>query len=216
MPTPSRSRTARRYESVATKRIPVPVAVTRTPVRIGRASSRDAAGITWRSAAESGSASTVTAVPSGSPTRGNSSAGRSRTPARAGPATMRASSPSTSKVTAPAFSRVASPSKSFAGTTAWPASSTCAGIVTRMVRSRSEPTSSTAWSFARHVHTGQHRERAAANRDSSLRRPDRLGEGVTLASELHCPPPGYEKNCSCSTSSRSCGLWIMAVSAQVG
>ena len=50
-----------------------------TPVRIGRESSVLAAGTTWRSASAKSAAASVTASPVGSGSRGNSSAGISRT-----------------------------------------------------------------------------------------------------------------------------------------
>ena len=62
---------ARRYESVATSRRPSADAASNTPVKIGLASSRDAAGTTWRSASVSAPAATFTPAPDGSVKRGS-------------------------------------------------------------------------------------------------------------------------------------------------
>ena len=59
---PGRSRTASRYESVATSRSPSSSAAISTPVRIGRASSVLAARTTWRSASANAGAGSVTAL----------------------------------------------------------------------------------------------------------------------------------------------------------
>ncbi len=61
-----RSRTARRYESVATIRTPSSSAVISTPVRTARASSLLAARTTWRSASATDDDFNVTASAAGS------------------------------------------------------------------------------------------------------------------------------------------------------
>ena len=68
-------------------------------MRIGRASSRDAAGTTWRSPSASGPASTVTGWPSASGSRGKSLAASVRTSDRNRPASIFAWSSPISTVT---------------------------------------------------------------------------------------------------------------------
>ena len=70
--------TLSRYESVATIVSVSPSACTRTPVRIGRTSSRDAARATRSIVAASGAPGKRTVSPSTSGSRGKSSAGRVR------------------------------------------------------------------------------------------------------------------------------------------
>ena len=143
MLTPSRSRTARRYESVATNRRPPADAASNTPVRIGRASSRDAAGTTWRSASVSAPAATFTPAPPGSVNRGKSAADNVRNDVRNRPASTRASSSVNSTDTVPGSSLCTISENNRAGTTALPSPSVSAGASTRIVSSRSDPTSST-------------------------------------------------------------------------
>ena len=69
-------------------------------MRIGRASSLDAARTTWASAAASSALARVTGSPVASVSRGNSSAGRTRRLNSDRPAEMRASSSATSTVDA--------------------------------------------------------------------------------------------------------------------
>ncbi len=73
------SRMASRYESVATRVRPSRFTSSRTPVRIGRASSRDAARTTCWIPSERAAPATVTRIPVGSCRIGKSSAGRHRT-----------------------------------------------------------------------------------------------------------------------------------------
>ena len=138
--TPGRSRTARRYESVATRRVPVSVASTSTPVRIGRAESPLAALDTCATAAASRSPSSSTASPkSGSFSWGYSSTGSSRN-LNAGPAPRISTSPSLEpRVTAPCGILEIAPSASLAGTTTEPSSRTSTSVIVRTVISRSVP-----------------------------------------------------------------------------
>ena len=82
LPSPSavatRSRTARRYESVATITTPSRLTSISTPVSTGRASSRDAPRATWCTASANAPASAVIRVPPGSWSPGKSSAGNNR------------------------------------------------------------------------------------------------------------------------------------------
>ena len=143
MLTPGRSRIASRYESVATSRSPPSCAASNTPVRIGRASSFDAAGTTCRSASANAAAPTVTPLVGTSGNRGKSFADNVRSVVAKRPASMRASSSSNSTVTVSASRRARMSANRRAGSTTLPSPSPCAGAVTRIVSSRSEPTSST-------------------------------------------------------------------------
>ena len=82
LPSPSAvatsSRTASRYESVATMTTPSRLTSTSTPVSTGRASSREAPRATWCTASANAPASAVIFVPLGSCSPGKSSAGSSR------------------------------------------------------------------------------------------------------------------------------------------
>ena len=69
---------ASRYESVAAMVSPSLLTSSSTPVRIGRASSRDAALATWATPSASSPAFTFTRIPPGSWRAGKSSAGRHR------------------------------------------------------------------------------------------------------------------------------------------
>ena len=143
MLTPCRSRTARRYESVATRRRPSPDAVRSTPVRIGRASSFDAAGTTWRSASARPAASTRTPTSGTSGSRGKSATANVRNVVENRPHSTNASSPVNSTVTVSPSSRWRMSANRRACTTALPSPSPWAGACTRIVSSRSEPTNST-------------------------------------------------------------------------
>ncbi len=112
-------------------------------MRIGRASSFDAAGITWRNASARAGAATRADAPATCGSCGKSSPGNNRRMKLERPPTIFTSSPSTSIVTADdSRLRTMSPSRR-AGTTATPSVSPCTGTWTRIVSSRSEPTSST-------------------------------------------------------------------------
>ncbi len=136
---PGRSRTASRYESVATSRSPPPSAVNITPVRIGRDSSLDAAGTTWRSPSANCPVSSVTLSPPGSASCGYSSTGIRCSENSERPPTMRPSVPSVDSSTAPgSSSRMISRARR-AGRTALPSSSPATLTVAEIVRSRSLP-----------------------------------------------------------------------------
>ena len=185
---PGRSRTASRYESVATRRRPSPSAAMSTPVRIGRASSLRAAGTTWRRA----SASSDGVERDGVARRARRAGGTRRpgTPGRENcerPAVMRASSPSTSTSTAPGWQRLARrrTRAAPAGRPRRPRARTPSVIVTEIVSSRSLPVSAARRPASSTRIPGQHRQRTTAAGDGTSRRAERLDEDVTLASELH-------------------------------
>jgi hypothetical protein len=157
---PGRSRIARRYESVATSRRPVASAARSTPVRIGRASSLDAARTTCDSAVASSALAKVTGSPPGSAIRGNSSAGSTRRLNSERPAEMRASSASTSTSTLPAGRARTMSDANRPGRTTTPSPLPETAISTEMVSSRSVPVSR-SWSPL-----------------SSTRTPDRTGSDV--------------------------------------
>ncbi len=139
-PAPDRSRMARRYESVATSRVPPASAATNTPVSKGRASSFEAARTTWRNASASAGAGTVTWSGRGSASTGKSSTGYVRTTKRDRAAEISTSSSPPSKVTAPGSSDRTMSATRRAGATSVPSSSPMASTSTRTVRSRSVPT----------------------------------------------------------------------------
>ena len=221
MLTPARSRTASRYESVATSRSPPAVAVSSTPVRIGRASSRDAAGTTWRSASANGAAaSTVHArrrLTSGS--RGKSSAGSVRSVvARTGRPRSAASSSPTSTVTAPARARGRC-RNSRAGSTALPVALDLGRDLhpDRELEIGADQLDAVVADAATR-RPGQHRERAGPGRDRPLAVRDGVGEGVALARNFTGPLSDCRPRC-CQTDllivrsrcSRACGLgttWV--------
>ena len=124
---------------MATSLRPPSSALRSTPVRIGRESSELAAGVTCVSAAPKAPASSVTASPSGSARRGNSSAGISRISNSAEPPVTRACSSSVSKRTRPSSTERTTSEARRAGSTTTPSSSPFTPTVTEMVRSRSLP-----------------------------------------------------------------------------
>src|SRR4051812_3281476 len=138
---PGRSRTASRYESVATSRKPPSSDASSTPVRIGRASSELAAGTTCFNAAASSLAEIVSGSPAGSGNLGYSSAGRIRIVNSARPEVIRASSSSMSTTTAPAGKARTISAASRPGSTTKPSLSPLTLIDTSIVRSVSLPVS---------------------------------------------------------------------------
>lgn len=141
---PGKSRTARRYESVDTKRSPSPSAARSTPVRIGRESSPDAAFTTCLSASDSAAALSVTPSPSGWSSRGKSSAGIVRIENSDRPAVICTSSPSTTTSTAPGLNARTMSAMSLLGITTTPSVSPETVSVCEIVRSRSDPVTRSA------------------------------------------------------------------------
>ena len=182
---PGRSRTASRYESVETSRRPPPSAASSTPVRIGRDSSFEAAGTTWRRPSANCAGVERDAVAARlrqlrellgrdqvqrelGPTAADARLGRRRSTAR--PRRVRAD-------------RTMS-SASLAGITALPSSLAGDLTVAVIVRSRSLPVSS-SWSPSQlEAQARQHRERAAAARGAAGRG-QRFDEHVLFTSESH-------------------------------
>ena len=169
---------ASRYESVATRRSPPSCAASNTPVRIGRASSFDAAGTTWRSASDNAAAPTVTPFVGTSGSRGKSFADNVRNVVANRPASMCASSPTSSTVTVSASRRARMSANRRAGSTTLPSPSPWAGVVTRIVSSRSEPTSSTDPVTKAHPEPGQHWQGTGPRRHRALGGGDRVGQGL--------------------------------------
>jgi hypothetical protein len=139
-PVSVRSRSARRYESVATNLVPEPSAATSTPVRSGRASSFDAARTTCRRASDNAAAGSVTWSGRGSGRTGKSSTAKVRTTNFERAAEISTSSSPPSNVTAPGSSDRTMSTARRAGVTNAPSSRPITSTSTRTVRSRSVPT----------------------------------------------------------------------------
>ena len=208
---PGRSRTASRYESVATSRSPSASAVTSTPVRIGRASSPEAAGTTWRRAAASSPASSVT--PS-APARGGGGTRRRETPAARTPsaeAVMRACSPSTSTSTAPLGSDLHDIGRPGARAGRRPRPRAVHAVADRHRDRQLEVVAGERQRVTLELGAdpGQDRQCTAAAGGGPSRGAERLDEDVSLASELHVAlflcTVGMNPTRS---SSRGCGLWM--------
>ena len=209
---PGRSRTANRYESVATRRSPSPSAAINTPVRIGRLSSTLAADTTCRSASANAAASSSTVCSAGSGNCGNSWAGIVRTENCDRPELMRASSSVSSTSTAFGSSARTMSVTNFAGRTPTPSEPPDTVVDTAIVRSRSLPVnrrSLPANSRRTPDNTGRAPPRLVTARPaapSASTRTSRSQRNFTFGSLSTSMSLKDLKGSSCS---RSCGLWTM-------
>ena len=196
MPTPSRSRTASRYESVATRRIPAAVAARRTPVRIGRGvvarGGRDdlPQRLRERLGVDGHRGALRLADPWELVGREQAHSGPCRAGRDAGVVTLDL------ECHRAGLEARGEPVEELGR------HDRLAGLVD--LGGDRDPDREIEVGAHEldlvlpggHLHAGQHRERAATDGHRSLGGADRFGEGVALAAELHCPPPGYEENCS--------------------
>ena len=206
-PTPSRSRTARRYESVATRRRPARgrgqqhAGEDRAGVVPGRGRDHLAQRLRERAGVDGHRLLHPARSPAG--TRRPAA---SRNAGRTGPPSIRASSPSISNVTVPGLELVRDrPSNSLAGTTASPSVSTWAGVSTRIVEIEVGADELDADRRCGDLDAGR-APASAPLRDGHgpLGGADRLGEGVALAAELHV-------DSSLSSDTKTIGVLVVAV-----
>ncbi|GBC87749.1 hypothetical protein HRbin12_01767 [bacterium HR12] len=131
------SRTARRYESVATSVTPSRLTSSRTPVKTGRASSREAAFATCPTASANTAAGSVMGVPAGAWTSGKSSAGSRRRDASYAAQRIWACPPSASNSTGASDRFFTVSPRRRAGTSAVPPAVTSTSTVSLAETSRS-------------------------------------------------------------------------------
>ena len=145
------SRTASRYESVATTTTPSRFTSRRTPVSVGRASSRDAARPTCETASANDRDATWTRIPEGSCHAGKSSAGRSRKVPSNEAHLIRAWVPSASNSTGASGRLFTMSPNRRAGTSDTPASEICTSSMARRAETsrsvvvRTRAPASSAW-----------------------------------------------------------------------
>ena len=193
---------------MATSRRPLASAARRTPVRIGRASSLDAARTTWDSAVASSALASVTGSPVASVSRGNSSAGSTRRLNSERPAEMRASSSATSTSTLPAGRARTMSEARRPGRTTTPSPSPDTVTSTEIVSSRSVPVRRSWSPVSSHADAGEHGQGGAAPSRRSAGGAEGLDEDITLASELHAVARFLPSCCASQRRSggRGCGL----------
>ena len=184
---------------MATSRRPPASAASSTPVRIGRASSLDAARTTWVSAAASSAPARVTGSPLASVSRGNSSAGSTRRLNSDRAAEMRASSSATSTETLPGGQGSDDVGRQPAGQDDDAVGLAGHGDLDRDRELEVGAREAQLVAGQLDLDPGQHGQGGAATRRRSAGGAEGFDEDITLASELHAGTRFLPSSCCLRT-----------------